>query len=257
MILIRVVARQTVKCCDSANQCNTTTGNHTFFNSCASSVQCIVDTVFLFFHFNFGSSTDFDYCNTAGKLGNSLLQLLTIVVRSCLFDLRANLLNACVDFSFSTTTVNDSSVVFVDSNFLRSTQIFQSDLLERKTNFFRDNLAAGQDSDILQHCLATITKARCFNRTDFNDATHAVNNQCCQRFAFYVFGDDQQWLARLGNSFQSWQQVTDVRDFLVEQQYIRIFKISSHGVLVVDEVRRQVTAVELHTFNNVKLVFEA
>src|SRR5690606_30597485 len=48
-----------------------------------------------------------------------------------------------------------------------------------------------------------------------------------------------------------------VGDFLVNQQHERVFQFGRHGVLVVDEVRRQVAAVELHTFYHVQLVFEA
>ena len=37
----------------------------------------------------------------------------------------------------------------------------------------------------------------------------------------------------------------------------RIFQICLHGILVVDEVRRQIAAVELHAFYDVQFVVEA
>src|SRR5690606_27202163 len=78
-----------------------------------------------------------------------------------------------------------------------------------------------------------------------------------QRFAFDVFGDDHQRLASLGDRFQHRQQFADVGDLLVDQQHVRVIQLGRHVVLVVDEVWRQVAAIELHTFNHVQLVFQA
>ena len=56
--------------------------------------------------------------------------------------------------------------------------------------------------------------------------------------------------------FQNRQQIADVADFFVEQQYKRIVQRGDLFFRVVDEVRRQVAAVELHTLNHVQLVFQ-
>ena len=69
------------------NQCNTTTGNHAFFNGSTGCVQRVFDAGLLFFHLDFGRSADLDHGNTAGQLGNALLQLLAIVVGGGLIDL--------------------------------------------------------------------------------------------------------------------------------------------------------------------------
>src|SRR5690606_25667395 len=90
----------------------------------------------------------------------------------------------------------------------------------------------------------------------FQDATDIVHNQRRQGFAFDVFGDDQQRTAGLGNLLQYGQQVTDVADFLVENQDVWIVQGRNLFFLVVDEVRRQVAAVKLHTFNDVQLVIQ-
>ena len=104
---------------------------------------------------------------------------------------------------------------------------------------------------------ALIAEARCFHRSHFNDAAHGVNHQGRQRFAFNVFSDDEQRFASFRYGFQHWQHFADVGDFLVSQQDERAFQLNGTGVRLVDEVRRQVAAVELHTFNDVQLVFQA
>src|ERR1044072_4877803 len=63
-VLVFVDTFQFIQTRDSTNVRNTTTRNDTFFNSSAGSVQGIINTVFLFFHFNFGSSTYVQYSYT-------------------------------------------------------------------------------------------------------------------------------------------------------------------------------------------------
>src|SRR3546814_200302 len=76
------------------------------------------------------------------------------------------------------------------------------------------------------------------------------------RSAFDVFSNDQQGTAGLGNLLEYGQQITDVADFLVENQDIWIFQNRDLLVGVVDEVGRQVAAVELHAFDDVQFVVE-
>ena len=91
-----------------------------------------------------------------------------------------------------------------------------------KTNFLRDNLTTGQDCDVLQHSLATIAKTRSLNSYNLDDSADVVNNQRRECFAFNVFCDDHQWTAGLGYALEDRQQVTNVRNLLVEQQDQRV-----------------------------------
>src|SRR5690554_259216 len=242
---------------DSADQGYTTTGYDAFFNGSAGRVQRVFNASLLLFHFHFRTGTDLDDGNTASQLGYALLQLLFVVVRSAVFDLLADLLNAGFDVALGTGTADNGGVFLGYVDTLGSTQVIQSGVLQSQAYFFGNHSTTGQDGDVLQHFLTTVTKARRLDGVDFNDATHVVHNQGCQRFAFDVFSDDLQRLARLGDSFQHRQQFADVGDFLVYQQDVRVIQFCRHVVLVVDEVRAQVTAVELHTFDYVQLVFQA
>src|SRR5690606_17454632 len=88
------------------------------------------------------------------------------------------------------------------------------------------------------------------------DATDVVHDQGGQGFALDVLGHDQQRAAGLGDLFQHRQQVADVADLLVEDQDERIIQHGDLLVGVVDEVGRQVAAVELHAFDDVQLVVQ-
>src|SRR5690554_219525 len=256
-VLVFVVPLQLSNSLQSTDQGNTATRYDTFFNSGASCVQSVVDTSFLLFHLDFTGRTHLDDRNTASQLGYALLQLLTVVVRRGFFDLLADLSYASLDVRLSTGTIDDDDVLFGDLYALGAAQIVQSGVFQGQAHFLGNHSTASQDSDILQHFLTTVAKARGFNRSNFHDTAHVVHYQRSQGFAFHVFCNDQQGLGRLGHRFQDRQHFADVGDFLVNQQHERVFQFGRHGVLVVDEVGRQVAAVELHTFYYVQLVFEA
>ena len=219
-------------------------------------MQGVVDACFFLFHFNFGSRTDFDYCYAASQFSDTFLQFFTIVVGGRFFDLLTDLSYAALDCGFFANAIDDGGGVFVDNHAFRLAQVFQSRFFQLHTDLFRDNGTASQSSDVLQHSFTTVAEARCFHRSHFNDAAHGVNHQGRQRFAFNVFSDDDQRFASFRYGFQNRQHFADVGDFFVSQQDERAFQLNGTGVRLVDEVRRQVAAVELHTFNYVQFVFQ-
>src|SRR5471032_6451 len=218
--------------------------------------QCIFNAGFLFLHFDFGGSANLDHGNAAGQFGHALLQFFTVVVRAGFFDLHAHLLDARFDRFGLAGAVDDDGVFLADFDTLGLAQFGQGDFFQGQADFFSDHLAAGQDSDVFQHGFATVAEAWRFDGAGFQDAADVVDHQGRQCFAFDVFGDDQQRTASLGDLFQYRQQVTDVGDFLVAQQDEWIVQNRDLLFLVVDEVWRQVAAVELHTFNDVQLVVQ-
>src|SRR5690606_25047938 len=222
----------------------------------AGRVQGVFDAGLLFLHFDFGGSTDADHGNTAGQLGHALLQLFTVVVGSGFFDLDADLLDARFDRLAVASAVDDGGVFLAHFDALGLAQLLQGGFFKRHAGFFGNNHAAGQDGDVFQHGLAAVAEARRLDGGGLQDATDVVHHQGGQRFAFDVFGDDQQRTARLGDLFQHGQQVADVSDLLVEGQDVRIVQRGGLLVGVVDEVGRQVAAIELHAFDRVQLVFE-
>src|SRR5690606_24876950 len=189
-------------------------------------------------------------------LGNALLQFFTVVVGRGFFDLHADLLDAGFDRFAVASAVDNDGVFLADFNALGLAQVFQRSFFERHAGFFRDDDAAGQDGDVFQHGFATVAKAGGLDSGRLQDAADVVDNQSGQCFAFDVFSDDQQGTAGLGNLFQDGQQVADVADLLVENQDIRIFQHGNLLVGIVDEVGRQVAAVELHAFDDVQFVFQ-
>ena len=257
MGLVFVVTSQARNLGQSAHQGDTSTRDHTFLNGRSSCMQSIFNTGFLFLHFDLGGSANLDHCNTACQLGNAFLQLLAIVVRRRIFDLDADFIDARLDGLCVTGTIDDGAVVLVHRNTLGGTQVLQSRGLQIQANFFRDNCTARQDSNILQHGLATIAEARRLASGNLNDAAQVVHHQSGQCFSLHVLSNNYQRLARFGDLLQQRQQLTNVGDFLLHQQNERLLCTDAHVLLVVDEVRGEITAIELHALYHIQLIFQA
>src|SRR6185437_7415616 len=255
-VLVGVVALQAFDRLQRADQRDAAARDHAFFDGCARGVQGVFDTGLLFLHLDLGAGTDLDHRNTAGQLGHALLQLLLVVVRRGLLDLRLDLRDARLDLLRLTGTIDDRGVFLGDDDALGATQIGDRGLLQRQADFLGHDLAVGEDRDVFQDRLATVTEARRLDGGDLDDAADGVDDQGGQRLALDFLGHDQQRLAGLGNGFQHRQQLAHVRHFLVVDQDVRVIQLDLLALLVVDEVRRQVAAIELHALDHVELVLQ-
>ena len=130
-------------------------------------------------------------------------------------------------------------------------------LLELQTDFIGDDRAAREDRDVLQHGLATIAKARGLDGSNLEDAADVVDHERRESFAFDVFADHEQGTTLLRDRFEQRQHFADVRDLLVRQEDQRLLELNRLVRLLVDEVRREVAAVELHALDHVEFVLQA
>src|SRR6185295_18677395 len=186
------------------------------------------------------------------QLRKTLLQLLAIVVRRSFFDLSSEGLYTTFNVRLFAGTFNDRGVVFVDRNLFRSTQIFEFHVFEFDSKVFADDLTTGQNRNVFQHCFATITKPGGLHCGNIQSATQFIDDQSGQRFAFHVFGDDEHWFTHLGYLLEQRQQILHRADLLFVNQDQWILKNSFHPFRVGHEVRAQVTAVKLHSLDNLK-----
>src|ERR1700730_8468031 len=207
-------------------------------------------------HLDLGRAADADHRDAARELGQTLLQLLTVVVRGSFLDLRLDLLNARLDVGLLAGAADDRSILLVDHHLLGTPEHGERDVLELDAEVFRDRLAAGQHRDVLQHGLAAIAEARSLDGGNLQPTTQTVDDQGGQSLAFDVFSDDHERLAGLHDSFQERQQFVQTGKLLLVDENIDIFHFNAHLVGVGDEVGRDVAAVELHAFDDLKFGLE-
>ncbi len=75
----------------AADQGHTTARDDAFLDGCTGCVHRVFDAGLLFLHLGFGGCTDLDDGDAADELGETLLELLTVVVGGGLVDLRTDL----------------------------------------------------------------------------------------------------------------------------------------------------------------------
>src|SRR5882724_11891256 len=256
-LLVFIRAFELVETLLRADQGNTTARDHAFLDGRTGRVQGVFDAGLLFFHLDLGGRAHLDHGNTTGELCNTLLQLFLVVVGSGFLGLLTDGLDTGLDVGRLASAVDDRGVLFLDHNLLGIAQVIERRLFERQADLVRDHRATREDSDVLQHGLAAITEARRLHRGHLEDAADVVHDESRERFAFDVFRDDQQRTAGLRYALEERQHFADVGDLLVGQQDQRLFELRRLVLGVVDEIRREVAAVELHTLDHFQLVVEA
>src|SRR5205085_4182151 len=70
------------------------TGDDTFLDSGLGCVHAVLHAVFALLHLDLATAADTDHRDAARKLGQTLLQLLAVIIRCRLFDLRPDLVGA-------------------------------------------------------------------------------------------------------------------------------------------------------------------
>src|SRR6185312_4265570 len=227
-----------------------------FLDRRAGRMHRVIHAILALLHLDLGRSADADHRDAARELGQTLLQLLTVVVRGGLLDLRLDLLHACLDVGFLAGAVDDRGVLLVDHHLLGAAEHGEVDVLELDAEVFRDRLATGQDRDVLQHGLAAVAEARRLDGGDLQAATQAVYDQRRQRLALDVFSDDDERLAGLHHGFQEREQLVQRGELLLVDEDVGVLHLDAHLVGVGDEVGRDVAAVELHALDDIELGLE-
>ena len=133
------------------------------------------------------------------------LQLLAIVVRGSLLDLRPDLVAAALDVLLRAGALDDRRVLLLDQHALGAAEHVQSDVLELDAEVLGDDLAAGEDRDVLEHRLAAITEARRLHRGHLQAAAQLVHHERGERLALDVLGNDQQRTTALHHGLENRQ----------------------------------------------------
>ena len=134
---------------------------------------------------------------------------------------------------------------------MRGTKLHKLGVLEFKTKFVGDNLAAGKNGYITEHFLAAVAEARSLNSNAGKCSAELVEDKGGKRLSLDVLGYDKELLARLNNLFKQGKQILNIGNLLVGDKNERVVKYGLHLIRIGCHVGRDVTAVKLHTLNNV------
>src|SRR5205814_7739976 len=81
-----------------------------FFNSRTGRMHRVINAILALLHLDLGRAADADHRDAARELGQTLLQLLTVVVRGSFLDLRLDLVDARFDVGLLAGTADDGEI---------------------------------------------------------------------------------------------------------------------------------------------------
>src|SRR5207247_4932640 len=113
-LLVVVLGLDALELLGGAEQGDAAARHDAFFNRRTGRMHRVIHAILALLHLDFGRAADADHGYAARELGQTLLQLLTVVVRSGFLDLRLDLLNARLDVGPLAGAVGDGGVFLVD-----------------------------------------------------------------------------------------------------------------------------------------------
>src|SRR5712671_4914676 len=238
-------------------QCHAAAGHNAFLDRGAGGVHRVVNTILALLHLDLGGAADANDGDTAGELRQALLEFLAVVVGGRLLDLRLDLANPAFDVLLLARAVDDRGVLLLDAHLLGLAEHVERDILELDAEIFADELAAGQDGDVLEHRLAAIAEAWRLHRRHLQAAAQLVDDEGGERLALDILGDDQERPTRLHHRLEHRQHRLQARELLFMQQDEGILQLAYHLLGVRHEIGREIAAIELHALDDVELGLEA
>ena len=154
----------------------------------------VLDAVLALLELDLGGRARLDDGDAAGELGEALLELLAVVVGVGLLDLGLDLVDPALDRGAVLLVLDDGRVVLGDDDLAGPAEQVEVGVLELETDLLGDDLATGEDGDVAEHGLATVTEAGRLDGDRLEGAADLVDDQRRQGLALDVLGDDQQRL---------------------------------------------------------------
>src|SRR5262249_48204935 len=173
-----------------AQKRNAAARHDSFLDRGAGGVERVLDPILLLLDLDLGGAAHADHRHAARELGQPLLQLLTVIVGRALLDLRLDLADAGLDVLLLAGAVDDRGLLLLDDDLLGAPEHGSGHVLELDPEFFRNELTAGEDRDVLEHGLAAIAEAGGFDGGNLEPAAERVDDEGGERLAFHVLGHD-------------------------------------------------------------------
>src|SRR5579863_7976241 len=168
---------QLLKHLAGTQQSNATAGKNAFLDCCTGRVHGIIHAVLALLDLDLGRAADADDRHAARELGETLLELLAVVVRGGLLDLRLDLADASLDVGLLASAVDNRGVLLLDRHLLGTAEHVHGDLVELNTEILADRLSAGENRDVFEHGLAAIAKTWCFHRRHLEATAQLVDDE--------------------------------------------------------------------------------
>ena len=213
-------------------------------------MESVLDTRLALLHLHLGGGPHLDLGDPSDQPGQPLLQLLPVPIGVGLLDLLADLLAARVDGLAIATAAHHRGVVLGDGHPVGRAEMAGGDPVQADADLLADHGGPGEGRQVLEHRLAAVAEAGGLDGHRGEGAAHAVDHQGGQRLRGDVLGHDEQGLLGPGHQLEHREQVPHGADLGVGDEDGRVVQLSDHLLLVGDQVRGDVAAVELHPLDH-------
>ena len=121
-----------------AQQRHATAGHDTLFDGGLRRGHGVLDAVLLLLELDLGGGADLDHGDTAGQLGQALLELLAVVVGVGVLDLGLDLVDPALDVGVVARTFDDGRLVLRDDDLAGTAEQVEPDVLELEADLLGD-----------------------------------------------------------------------------------------------------------------------
>lgn len=242
----------------SLDEGSTTTGEDTLLNGSAGGVESIDEAVLLLTDLNLGGATDLDDGNTTRELGETLLELLLLVLGGGRIGHNAaDLLAALGNGVLGAVTVEDDGVLLGDGDGAGRAEHVGGGLLELDVELLSEDGTVGQDGKIAEDGLAVVTEAGGLDGSNLELTAELVENADGKSLTVNVLGNDDEGAAGLAGDLEGGDDVGGLGDLLLGEEDQGLLELDLLGLGVGDEVGGDEAAVEAHTLGNLELIVES
>ena len=205
------------------------------------------------FCFYFCGSSHLDYGNSSCELGQPLLKLFAIVIGVGRFNFLADLGDSGLNVFLLAASAHNGGLVLGNCHLFCSSKYAHVDGVQLQSEVGRNDLSAGEDCHILQHCLAPVAKAGGLYCTGGESATDLVEDEGGQSLSVNVFGDDEQRLSGLHHKVGDVDDVLLAGDLVAGEEDVGVIE---HGGLIVrvgHKVGSDIPLVKTHSLGELEI----
>src|SRR3954453_23481611 len=146
--LVAVQAETLEQAGTGLDQGDAAAGDHALLDGRLRVADGVLDAVLALLELDLGRRTGLDDRNTAGQLGQALLQVLAVVVGVGPLDLGADLVNPARDLVGVAGPADDGALVLGADDLAGAAQQRQVGFLQLEADLLRDDLATGEDGHV-------------------------------------------------------------------------------------------------------------
>ena len=253
--LVLVAHRERVERLQAPEQRHAATGHDALLDGGASRAQRIGDAVLLLVDLDLAAAADLDDGDALAQLGQTLLQLLLLVLGRRLGYLVLDLLHAHLDLLGLALAAHHERVVLGHLDLADLAEVAELDLLELgEIGLVAEHRAAGRDGNVAQYVLAVVAEAGRLDGAHLQVDLETVDDERGERLALDLLGDDEQLLALRVRQLERRYELLHRADLLLADEHERVLEVAAGALVRVDEVGRDVAAVELETLDHLELV---